>query len=203
MAHRPALPAPPVRSVALASTPGLARLALVDKSSTFAILDGLIYFIQAVDGGPIKIGVTDQHPNRRLEQFQAGCPVKLCVLGTTPGDQWAEDRLHKRFAAHRLHGEWFEPVDELVEVATMNPPKLAAWMEQYQDADGPAAREAALLEIMDRVGDWRTQRQLREMGAPGRPGEVAGLMRNLYMAGRVRRWQDQDNVVYWTTNWGA
>jgi hypothetical protein len=68
----------------------------------------LVYFVQAREGDPIKIGrVSRAHllPSR-LASLQTGSPYPLHVLGVVRGDKEAE--LHRRFAAHRLSGEWFE-----------------------------------------------------------------------------------------------
>lgn len=80
----------------------------------------MIYFIQAEGVGHIKIGFTaDEDVLVRLADLQTGSPVPLRVLGTTPGAVVEEKNLHRRFAAHRVHGEWFRPVPELL--ALINP----------------------------------------------------------------------------------
>lgn len=72
-----------------------------------------VYFIQAVDGGLIKIGVA-QDPESRLLEFQVGCPVELRIVALTEGGRELEKRLHQRFQGYRKHGEWFEPCEELL-----------------------------------------------------------------------------------------
>jgi hypothetical protein len=67
-----------------------------------------VYFIQAVDGGPIKIGrATD--PWVRLSALQAGNWRELRLVGVVgPGRaSGLEARLHVEFSADRLVGEWF------------------------------------------------------------------------------------------------
>lgn len=73
----------------------------------------VIYFIQGVDGGPIKIGISSR-PRTRLQDIQICSPVLLRLLTTIPGDVAKELSLHIRFAPWRLHGEWFQPVPELI-----------------------------------------------------------------------------------------
>lgn len=86
-----------------------------------------IYFVQAVDGGPIKIGIAAE-PERRVHEMQACCPVKLVILATRSGTYFEEQSLHDRLDKHRLHGEWFEDCDE-VRAAVKN-------SEAYED-DAP------------------------------------------------------------------
>ena len=79
-----------------------------------------VYFIQGA-GGAIKIGFTQQDLSERLKCLQTGSPVRLVVLGQQNAPKKRERFLHKRFAAHRLHGEWFEPhPDILAEIERLN-----------------------------------------------------------------------------------
>lgn len=83
----------------------------------------MIYFIRAVNSGAIKIGVSND-PRRRLESMQTGSPEPLELLGVLPGGVDEERRLHQRFAAYRIHGEWFrgdETLTRAIEVLTLKP----------------------------------------------------------------------------------
>lgn len=75
---------------------------------------GHIYFVQSVLGGPIKIGWATK-PEVRLAALQANCPVTLELLHYEAGDGGGERALHKRFSDARSHGEWFQPVRELLD----------------------------------------------------------------------------------------
>ncbi len=75
--------------------------------------DSQVYFIQASDGGPIKIGVTT-NLRSRLKSLQTGHAVPVCVLLSLSGDEADERRLHARFAHLRMSGEWFRPEPELL-----------------------------------------------------------------------------------------
>jgi hypothetical protein len=72
-----------------------------------------VYFIQGEDGGNIKIGYA-RDVAARVASFQPGSPVRLRVLATQQGGQALESALHRRFAADRLHGEWFAASAALV-----------------------------------------------------------------------------------------
>lgn len=70
---------------------------------------GWIYFTRHGEGGPIKVGRTD-NPHRRVVDLGVGTPVQLILLGAMFSEQTAleESELHERLAAHRVKGEWFE-----------------------------------------------------------------------------------------------
>jgi len=68
-----------------------------------------IYFIQGVDGGLVKIGVSDS-PNSRLANHQCGSPVRLKIVKLIENiDRSVEGRIHLKFSEFRKHGEWFDP----------------------------------------------------------------------------------------------
>lgn len=75
-----------------------------------AVSSGSVYFLQAVDGGPIKIGFTRGKVAKRLKAIQACSPVELVLIGARKDvGLHVEMALHHRLAADRLHGEWFSP----------------------------------------------------------------------------------------------
>lgn len=77
----------------------------------------MLYFALAEGVGHIKIGFTDgEDAGERLATLQTGSPVPLRLLGTLPGSLEDEKDLHRRFAAHRVTGEWFKPVPELLAI---------------------------------------------------------------------------------------
>lgn len=78
-----------------------------------------VYFIQAVTGGLVKIGVATD-PVARLAEIQRMCPVPLRILGVLPGvGQARESSLHRTFASDRQHGEWFRPSPELMRIVAI------------------------------------------------------------------------------------
>lgn len=69
-----------------------------------------VYFIQPVDGGLVKIGVSNS-PESRLSNLQCGSPVELRIVKTIPDvPRSLERKLHEKFAQHRRRGEWFDPI---------------------------------------------------------------------------------------------
>lgn len=73
----------------------------------------MVYFIQAIDGGRIKIGTTIQLATR-LKTLVKECEADLRVLAVIDGDRDVERGLHDRFSELRVAGEWFEPGDDLL-----------------------------------------------------------------------------------------
>lgn len=72
-----------------------------------------VYFIEA-ENGLIKIGVAAS-PKERMRTLRTMSPVSLRLVLVLPGLGAAgEADLHRRFAEHRSHGEWFRPAPELV-----------------------------------------------------------------------------------------
>jgi hypothetical protein len=80
-----------------------------DRSTT-------IYFIRSVQGGPVKIGITDDLPSR-LRTLQTAHAYPLTVIYSFRGRKSDEKMIHKALSNYRLNGEWFEsePVLEYIE----------------------------------------------------------------------------------------
>lgn len=79
----------------------------------------MIYFIQAVAGGPIKIGKAVD-VRRRLIQLQKQYSLQLTVLGVIEGYTQEEKSFHEMFAMSRVRGEWFEQSPELIDFIQAN-----------------------------------------------------------------------------------
>ena len=96
-------------------TAGLAKYYAAHENSP------CVYFVGPAGlwSGCIKIGVTENLACR-VKTMQNGSPVRLVVyarldLATKDAALLVESELHKRFAEHRSHGEWFEPALPVVE----------------------------------------------------------------------------------------
>lgn len=72
-----------------------------------------VYFIQAGECGPVKVGFTS-NLKERLDALQVGHPENLRLLGARQGGPAEEAELHRRLAAHRVRGEWFAPAPEVL-----------------------------------------------------------------------------------------
>lgn len=77
-----------------------------------------VYFLQQGEGGPVKVGVTD-NVVRRVKELEAQRGARLTLLATMPGTRDLEQAIHRALAAHRIEGEWFRPVADVVVMAML------------------------------------------------------------------------------------
>ena len=75
-----------------------------------------LYFIQAGEDGPIKIGTSDD-PVRRMGRMQVDNAAPLRFVAVCRVTRGAEADVHDDLARHRIRGEWFEPAQEVFVVA--------------------------------------------------------------------------------------
>ena len=136
----------------------------------------MIYFIQAEQGGPIKIGFStnDVGCRSRLKGIQTGNPQRLVIRRVIEGDRFTESDLHHRFAFCRLQGEWFLPVPELCELAECEPgdedpdmtleARKLAFREGYHAGYEACEHDSQVYEAQDkqreaeRVASWAAAR---------------------------------------------
>ena len=80
----------------------------------------MVYFIQAGEDGPIKIGFAKSVVGikKRLAGFQTCHAQTLHLLGYVEGSRDEEAEYHALFASSRLRGEWFSPTPHLLQVAS-------------------------------------------------------------------------------------
>jgi Meiotically up-regulated gene 113 len=123
-----------------------------------------VYFVQAGDGGPVKIGFAEDVTGRILE-LQAGNHLPLIVRRIVPGSRLVEAWLHRRFSVSRIRGEWFAHDADMDSVA---PPHIAR-------ATAPANPDPALAEIEAFLADTGMTPTAFGREALGDPGFVFGL----------------------------
>lgn len=120
-----------------------------------------VYFVQAFELKLIKIGVTND-TQRRIVSMQTLSPDRLYVMGVQlcPRRGALEEVLHRKFAEHRQHGEWFSPAPALLAYIEANTIPLA---------DVAQARAAAHVDarIVARVQKAKGRRQGRWLRANG------------------------------------
>ena len=127
-----------------------------------------VYLIEA-QNGLVKIGravvVRD-----RVTTVRTHSPVLTRLIATWPGGEPEEAELHRRFADHRRHGEWFEVRDVLAQFIEQmrgrNVADIPAWDELLVIArEAFGARRNMLARQMKRDGE--------ALWPPRSPGYVA------------------------------
>lgn len=117
-----------------------------------------VYFAQAGEGGPIKIGQSRQ-VHVRIRALAAAHHAEVRLLGQIPETVITERLLLGIFGKHCIRGEWFEPVPELVELAAA---AAAIYSDGYiveaADKDEAAWCVIAPYAVLDRVGRNRRPR---------------------------------------------
>ncbi len=78
-----------------------------------------VYFIQAGENGPVKIGHASSM-DRRFNSLQVGHYEILHLIRTIDGNESHERWLHHHFREHHIRGEWF---GYSAEMATIQPPE--------------------------------------------------------------------------------
>lgn len=81
-----------------------------DASSCYVYVIGT----RDVPDYPVKIGMTGAGVEKRLKGLQTGSPYRLEIIKVISTNKAAERRLHRALASHRLNGEWFKPVAEVM-----------------------------------------------------------------------------------------
>lgn len=93
-----------------------ARLAAPKPPRQRGSTKGIVYFCIVDEGAPaVKIGFTRRAAKQRIADLQTGSPSRIRLLIEIPGTPPLERELHARFAAYRLHGEWFRLEGELAD----------------------------------------------------------------------------------------
>lgn len=98
----------------------------------------MIYFMQDLDGGPVKIGYSADVGQRQI-QLEAKYARPLTVLAVVPGDRKREREIHSQFAHLRFkRTEQFQPATELSDfigrplIVSANPAVIEAMEPQVE-----------------------------------------------------------------------
>jgi len=126
---------------------------------------GFVYFIEAVGTPRIKLGYSVD-PEKRLKELQTGSPYKLALLAKWPAIPQTETYLHELFTEYRVHGEWFELPQILMEQLLKNDRKAKNPEIKQEDADDNDPRLWRLDAYHDRHGKVRVRKVLRFVPKP-------------------------------------
>lgn len=75
----------------------------------------MIYFLRASNGGPVKIGFTN-NLKRRMIAYRTHNPEEVIVIRTIDGDRLTEKWLHKEFSELRIRTEWFTFTESMLTI---------------------------------------------------------------------------------------
>lgn len=128
---------------------------------------GYIYFILDRTAGAIKIGFS-KDVKSRLSALQVSSATKLELLGSMPGTEREEQRLHLRF--ERLSGEWFTVTHKLLDFIGNH----ASTTNEYRTIMAQAQPTTAQIEAPAKVAhrpqpsafDTSTQRHWKPISPP-------------------------------------
>ena len=85
-----------------------------------------VYFIQDISTERIKIGVSN-NPVYRMQRMQLS--EQTVLLLAIKGSYALEELLHKKFKKHRIHGEWFEPAEEILYFINQHDSDIEIWTD--------------------------------------------------------------------------
>lgn len=125
---------------------------------------GWIYFAQARNGGPVKIGFAAD-PAKRMQHLQVGSPAKLWFVGKKPGTQEQERALHVLAHSEHSHGEWFRATERLEEIITAELGRRPSRLRLGKLEQGDTIHPGALLEQLCKLclGAKDEQEVVREL----------------------------------------
>lgn len=91
-------------------------------SERFADFPGFVYIVRlGIERGPVKIGMSYDWngPLRRIKGISQSLPWRVDVLGiaVTQAARTLEVKIHRRFKAKRMNGEWFQLDDSDIQAA--------------------------------------------------------------------------------------
>jgi len=122
-----------------------------------------VYFIQAGEDGPIKIGFTrSKSVEKRLSDLQHGNAETLVVLASIEGSLIDEKNLHIKFSQFHIRGEWFEPSYELL--------AHISDLELSESFGGSVAQKKNV------ISSWRNKNQLTQKQAATVLGVTQGFI---------------------------
>ena len=121
----------------------------------------VIYFLQAGEGGAIKIGYC-RDLSSRMSAIQTHCPETLIILGVTGGTKETEKELHSRFSEYKRRGEWFDPAPEILEFTRLLPKILPTEPAERRRVlalpDDPVSIIASEIGVTDAaIRKWRSR----------------------------------------------
>ncbi len=120
----------------------------------------MIYFIENVTSGIIKIGFT-LRLTKRLKALRGTTGENLRVIAIMDGDRRIESLLHWKFSHLKVDLEWFRPGEDLQDYIRQNARDWDGADEKTTDEGGVTVRLGS--ELKEKARYIRSQNQLRHL----------------------------------------
>ncbi len=139
------------------------------------------YFVQETMTQAIKIG-SSFYPDGRIGSLQVGNAYQLVTLGYLDFAEQTEKELHRKFAKHRLKGEWFSKdiassIKKLL--ATKGDPRPAAFLADYFE-DIIAIERAAVFDPSAKIKEWMDSQGFRPVKGTKGKGYLRAEMQAMF-----------------------
>lgn len=96
--------------------------------------EGVVYFIQVENEGPVKIGWTRNLLNR-FQTIQTCNHEVLTLLAALRGNRKLEREMQAKFRAYLIRGEWYRPSSDLRSFLSEQPDGIAASFNEAWEGD--------------------------------------------------------------------
>lgn len=150
----------------------------------------MIYFIEAVGAGLVKIGFTERDAESRMRELQTASPHRLRLLTTMSGTASDEAELHAALAHLRVSGEWFRDEGELRLLRWFAARVFGSQQRWRQESEATFARIREWMRLAD-LRHAALHEQIYPESEAGEPSAIESLAGQMdvqdYEAGELRR----------------
>lgn len=146
----------------------------------------MIYFAQAGEGGPIKVGQAID-VSFRLAALQSANASCIILLGQFDGGFEEETRLHKLLKPLRIRGEWYSPHESIFEAIKAGPRQTPFPIQKIPHMTVLTNEEqASVRALFQAMGQERARKQYLLVGREAAKKAVRGLAMSNATAAQVR-----------------
>lgn len=157
-----------------------------------------LYFIQAIDNGPIKIGISKDLEKKFLK-IQKNSPIELKILHYATGNKFLKDYLLKKFKSYHSHNNWFLPNQEIIDFINEiknQPSKLDGLNSflKYKSGISCESNDISLEEIINHKA-YQLKTKALEMGLPDPfPNQKIDIVPE-WVSKQIENYQDRTIIV--------
>lgn len=138
---------------------------------------GSVYFIREGRDGPVKIGWTQNEPERRRDNLQIGNSRKLHLIGVLPNvEEAVESEWHQKYSDTHIRGEWFFPTGPLLRAIDAACPKPEV---AHPPAPSVPVTEGAEPNLAP-LTEWMTINGVRQIGLCRLTGLSTGYVSQIF-----------------------